>query len=231
MQNVSKTLCSCLAVLLCFATQLASAQELNQIYVSSGSDISSFSFLTDQKIVIRISTDGKLLEYGTDPGTGRYNYYSGKLQPFMGRIDYYPPTERDSLLRGKVRSIGSCMITYYGAYEQASRAGRIRSLGSLQFDYVGVENMYNQGKLKSIGYTQVDFYAGSENEAFRGKLKTIGNTSVTWYSSFEDKSIRGKIKSIGSYSYAWYASYDRGYGGMKSGSPMQNVNGVTFLVR
>ena len=46
-----------------------------------------------------------------------------------------------------------------------------------------------------------------------------------------DCSYGGKIKSIGSYSYAWYASYDRGYGGMKSGSPMQNVNGVTFLVR
>jgi hypothetical protein len=77
-----------------------------------------------------------------------------------------------------------------------------------------------------------DYYPGSENESIRNKLKSVGNTILIWNSSFEDKLVRGKIKSIGSYNYAWYSSHDlRGYGGLKSGSLTELINGVTYILR
>jgi hypothetical protein len=220
-----------LSLLLLLLSLTSFSQELSQITLSEGANLSSFSFITDQKVVIRVSPDGKLIEWGMDPGVGRYNYYTGKLQPFMGRVDYYASTEFDSTLRGKIKSIGTCNITYYGSYEMDSKKGRIKSIGSQQLDYIGYESIDNKGKLKSIGYTLLDYYPSSENDAFRGKLKSVGNTTITWYSSFDDKMIRGKIKSIGTVSYSWYTSHDLGYGGLKSGKQTENINGVTYIVR
>ena len=208
------------------------AQQLSQVSFSEGSSLSSFSFITDQKVVIRISVEGNLIEWGTDPGVGRYNYYTGKLQPFMGRVDRYEGTTYDSVLRGKVKSIGTCALTYYGSSEADTKKGKVKSIGILQLDYFSYESMDNKGRLKSAGYTQLDYYPSVENEAVRGKLKSVGNTAITWYSSFDDRLIRGKIKSIGSFNYTWYSSHDlNGYGGLKSGSLTQIVNGVTYIVR
>ena len=207
-------------------------QEFSQVSFSEGSSLSSFSFLTDQKAVIRISPEGNVMEWGTDPGVGRYNYYTGKLQPYMGRVDYYPATTYDSILRGKVKSIGTCALTYYGGSEPETKRGKVKSIGSMQLDYFSYESMDNKGKLKSAGYTQINYYPSIENEAVRGKLKSVGNTAIAWYSSFEDKLIKGKIKSIGSFNYSWYSSHDlNGYGGLKSGALTQIVNGVTYIVR
>ena len=210
------------------------SQELSQVTFSGGATLASFSFITDQKVVIRISEDGKLLEWGIDPGTGRYNYYTGKLQPYLGRVDYYGPTEYDSVLRGKVKSIGTCILKYYGAAETNSKTGKLRSIGNVALHYyTNYENTINQGKLKSAGYILLDYYSTSENEAFRSKLKSIGNTPITYYSTFDDKIIKGKIKSIGSFAYTWYSSHDRRefQGALKSGPITQNINGVTYFLR
>jgi len=208
------------------------AQLLTQVSFSEGTSLSSFSFLTDQKVVIRISAEGNVVEWGTDPGVGRYNYYTGKLQPFMGRVDNYPATSYDSVLRGKVKSIGTCALTYYGSSEPETKRGKIKSIGSLQLDYFSYESMDNKGKLKLAGTTQFNYYPSVENDAFRGKLKSVGNTVINWYSSFEDKLIKGKIKSIGSFNYTWYSSHDlNGYGGLKSGALTQLVNGITYIIR
>ncbi|HLG38344.1 MAG TPA: hypothetical protein VI461_01710 [Chitinophagaceae bacterium] len=206
------------------------AQQLSQVTFSEGANLSSFSFITDQKVVIRVSPEGKVIEWGTDPGIGRYKYYTGKLQPFTGRIEYYAATEYDSVLRGKVKSIGTCFLTYYGASETEVKIGKVKSIGLQQLDYIGYESIDNKGKLKSAGYTVFDYYPNSENESFRGKLKSVGNSAITWYSSFDDKKIMGKIKSIGTFNYTWYTSHDR-YSGLKSGPQTQVINGVTYIVR
>ena len=210
------------------------SQELSQVIFSSGSTLSSFSFITDQKVIIRISEDGNLLEWGTDPGTGRYNYYTGKLQPYLGRVDHYSQSEYDSVLRGKVKSVGTCTFKYYTAAEERSKAGKLKSIGKVTLDYfANYENTLNQGKLKSAGHVLLDYYPASENEAFRSKLKSVGNTQITYYSTFDDKVIKGKIKSIGSSSYTWYTSHERKefQGALKSGSVTQIINGVTYLLR
>lgn len=210
------------------------AQELSQVTFSEGANLSSFSFITDQKVVIRISAKGEIIEWGMDPGLGRYNYYTGKLQPYMGRVEYYGATAYDSILRGKVKSIGTCSLTYYDSHDMDTKIGKIKSLGSVPIDYyTNYEGMDNKGKLKSAGYILFDYYTSLENDAFKNKLKTVGNTSISYYSSFDDKLIKGKIKSIGSFTYTWYSSHDiKGSGGaLKSGSATQKINGVTYIVR
>lgn len=212
----------------------AFSQQLSQVSFANASDLSYFSFLTDQNILLRVSQDGKLLEWGTEVLSDRYNYYAPRLQPFMGRIDYYGP-ESDSVFRGKVKSIGTCFITYYGDYETASRAGKLKSIGTLMLDYFPDYHYEKSiiGRLKQIGNLSLDYYGSYENEAYRGKLKLIGNDPITYYSVFNDKLNAGKIRSIGTATYSWYSTYDRSElrGGLKTGNYRQIISNITFILR
>src|SRR5688572_18225231 len=92
------------------------SQRLSQISFSGASTLSYFTFVTDQNVLVRVSDDGQLMEWGSEVQSQRSNnYYAPELQPFLGRVDYYGPETVDSTLRGKVKSIGTCSITYYGA--------------------------------------------------------------------------------------------------------------------
>jgi hypothetical protein len=206
------------------------SQELTQVTFSGGTTLSSFSFRTDQEIIIRISDDGKVLEWGTDPGPGRYYYDPRKLQAYLGRVEYFGG-ESDSVFRGKVKSIGTCTFTYYGASETSTKTGKLKTIGRIAADYYdNYEDAACKGKLKSAGSVLFSFYSSFENEAFRGKLKSVNNNSITYYSTFDDKAIKGKIKSIGSFEYTWYSSYDRSQGSLKSGSFTQKINGITYSI-
>jgi hypothetical protein len=203
---------------------------LTHITFSGGATLSAFSFITDQDIIIRISDDGKVLEWGVDPGPGRYYNDPRRLQPYLGRVEYFGQ-EYDSVFRGKVKSIGTCTFTYYDKYESAIKAGKLRTIGRVAVDYYdNYEDEAFKGKLKFAGNDSFGYYPGFENEAFRGKLKSVNNTPLTYYSTFDDKAIKGKIKSIGSIVYSWYASYDRYQGGLKSGAIAPNINGITYYI-
>ncbi|MBK7560676.1 MAG: hypothetical protein IPP43_08950 [Chitinophagaceae bacterium] len=209
------------------------AQELSQVTFSLGKNLSSLTFLTDQAILIKISADGKVLEWGTDPGPGRYYNDPARWQPYIGRVDYYGP-EYDSVLRGKVKSIGTCSLSYFGIYEPGPKCGKLKTIGSVALEYYDdYENEAFKGKLKFAGTVLFTFYGAYDNEALRGKLKSVGNTSITYYTTFDDKLISGKLKSIGMFNYTWYASFDRRefQGAMKSGPVSQLINGVTYLIR
>lgn len=207
------------------------SQTLNHIALTGGATLSSLSFLTDQQVIIRISQDGKLLEWGTEAEPLRYKQYPPKLQPYMGRVEYYGPGT-DSAYRGKVKSIGTCILHYYGASEYEEKKGKLKSIGSVSLDYyTNFEDKAFRGRVKFIGSTLISYYTSFDNEAYRGKLKSVGNTPLTYYSSFDDKIIRGKIKSIGMYNYIWHTSMDRYRGGLKSGSIEQRVNGVIYIIR
>jgi phage gp37-like protein len=209
------------------------SQSLSHVTLSGGSSLSSFCFKTDQKIIIKISPDGKVLEWGMEMEQGRLYYFPGKLDPYMGRVDYYNQ-EADSAFRGKVKSIGTCMITYFGSKENEVQVGKIKTLGNITFDYYfNFENEAFRGKLKSIGSNTVNYYSGFENEAIRGKLKNVNNTSLSYYSTFDDKLLRGKVKNIGMVNINWYTSMDRRelQGSLKNGSYTPLVNGVVFILR
>ncbi len=212
----------------------SSSQQLNQITLSGASTLSYFTFRTDQGVLIRVSEDGKLMEWGTEVQSERSNnYYAPKLQPFAGRVDYYGTETTDSVIKGKVRNIGTCMITYYGAYEKDSKPGKIKTIGTLNLDYyTQFDNAAFKGKLRFAGTLTLEYYNSIENEAFRGKLKSVGSTRLLYHSTFDDKLIQGKIKSIGPVAYTWGTSLDARFkGSLKSGSYRQNINGVIYILR
>lgn len=227
--HFSKLLAS---VTLAFVFSAVSGQELTHVLFTGGNNFAGFIFSTDQQILIKLSDDGKVMEWGNQQEAGRYYSAPGKMQPYMGRVDYYG-NEADSISRGKIKSIGTCLITYYGPSDMPERVGKVRSLGRISLDYYSnFENPAYKGKLRTAGYTQLSYYGSFENDVIRGKLKSINNTQLTYYNSFDDKLIQGKVKSIGGYNYSWYSSFDsrQFQGGLKSGQLAQNINGVVYVI-
>lgn len=222
------------ALLLTCISALAHSQRLSQFSFASGSSLSGIGFSTDQGALIRVSDDGKVLEWGVEMKADRGNYYAPKLQPFMGRVEYHSQ-DVDSAFRGKVKSIGTCALSYFGSYEPDGKPGKVKTIGGLSLDYYGnYDNPALRGKLKSAGGLSLDYYSSAENEAYRGKLKSVGSgTTISYYSAFEDKLIRGKLKAIGGTQYTWYTSRDRReyQGVLKSGNYRQLINGFTFILR
>jgi hypothetical protein len=209
------------------------SQQLSQVTFSDAANLSYISFLADQVVLIRITEEGKLLEWGTELQSLRSDYYAPRLQPYLGRVVYYGP-ESDSVFRGKVKSIGTCTLTYYGSYETATKVGKLKSVGSLILDYYSnFDNIAIKGKLRFVGNLVLEYYSSIDDEALRGKLKSIGNTAITYYSTSDDKLIKGKIKSIGSVVYTWYSSLDQNglRGGLKSGLYRQNIGVITYILQ
>jgi hypothetical protein len=209
------------------------AQHLGQVTIAGGSTLSYYSLVADQNILVRISPEGVLMEWGTELMANRGNYYAPKLQAYMGRVDYYG-AGADSLSRGKVRSIGTCTFTYYSASENPFKAGKIRSAGSLSFDYyTEYDNTALKGKLISIGNTTFGYYSSFDEESLRGKLKSVGSTTITYFTPFDDKMIRGLVKTIGTVTFNWYTSLDlhAARGMLKSGDYRQNIGGVWYILR
>jgi len=209
------------------------SQRLNQVSLASRSGVGYFSILTDQGVLIRITADGTIIDWGTEQLSYNGNYYAPKLQPFMGRVDYYGK-EADSAYQGKVKSIGTCSITYYSHYEKNIQAGKLKTVGSLIMDYYdNFENVAYRGKLRFIGTVLVQYYPSLEDELVRGRLKSVGDVPVKYYSSVEDMYLKGKIKSIGTTVLEYYSSLDRTeYRGMlKSPYSRPNIGGVTYILQ
>ena len=76
------------------------AQQLSQVAFSNGAVFSWFSLLTNQNILIRISDDGKILEYGTEESSYyNKNYFAPKLVHWSGSVNYYEQTADFSMQR------------------------------------------------------------------------------------------------------------------------------------
>jgi hypothetical protein len=227
---MKKTLAFALIMTCTFASH---GQRLAQVTFNNASDLAYFSLITDQGVMIRIDPQGKVLEWGTEMMSRYGGYYSPRLQPFPGRIEYFGP-ESDSISRGKLRSIGTTSFTYYGSYENESKVGKLRTAGTLIFDYFSnYDNAILKGKIRSIGNMNLDYYSSFDEETLRGKLKTVSNTSIVYYTSFDDKLIRGLVKSIGPLNYTWYTSLDlhASRGALKTGYYRQIVGSVTYILR
>lgn len=221
-----------LVMVILMLTLSAQSQQLAQVRFNNASSLSFFSFVTDQGVLIRVSEDGRILEWGTEVLSDRYDIYAQRLQPFMGRIEYYGPKD-DSLLRGKVKSIGTCFITYYDTFQVKSKIGKLKNIGRIQLDYFeDYEDQMQKGKIKSAGALTIDYYRSYENESLRGKLKMVGSTPITYYTVFDDKLNAGKLKAAGSAIFAWYSLNDRTdqRGALKSNNQRVNVSGVTYIL-
>ncbi|MCB0741000.1 MAG: hypothetical protein R2796_10700 [Chitinophagaceae bacterium] len=216
-----------------FCVSITNAQSLSEVRFINGSDLKYFSFTTDQNIIIRLSPEGQIIEWGKIWNQGSYQYFPGKLQEYIGRVEKFGD-EGNAANKGKVKSIGTCFIDYYSATDQPTKAGKVKSIGRAQLQYYdGYENEALRGKLKSAGPTQLQYYNSFENEAIRGKLKSIGPNRISYYTTFDDKNISGKVKQIGSVNFLWYDSRERPefHGALKSGNVEQVIGGIKFMVR
>jgi hypothetical protein len=224
---------SLLTIALLFFASASYSQQLKQVTFAYDGNLAYFTLATDQNILIRISQDGQLLEFGSEEMSLRNaNYYNPKLQPYMGRVEMYGDGS-DPALQGKVRYIGATPVNWYAQYEVAEKVGRLKMIGRMAIDYYDHFADKNlQGKMKSIGNLELTYYASiADNEAFKGKLKSIGNNYITYYSSFDDRQVSGKLKSIGSLNYSWYTSFDLNRGGLKTGAYRSVLNGVMYIIQ
>ncbi|HEY0432498.1 MAG TPA: hypothetical protein VGC95_01425, partial [Chitinophagaceae bacterium] len=123
------------ATMIVLASVSCQGQQIAQITFSDASNLSYFSILVDQGVLVRINPEGKILEWGTEAQSMRSSsYFDPKLQPYLGRVEYFGQ-DADSAYRGKVKSIGTANITYYSHYDESSKVGKIKSVGIMQFDY------------------------------------------------------------------------------------------------
>ena len=149
------------------------AQQIRQVIQSQSGAKTSFCFFADQSIIINVSPDGIVTEWGVDYAEGRMYYYPGKLDKYMGRIDMYGAADNESF-RGKLRYIGSVAITYYSAEE----------------------NKFLAGKVKSVGSSIIEYFTRFDEEALRGKIKSAGTVSMSYYGSFDNEALKGKLKLV-----------------------------------
>ncbi len=216
------------------ATKTGLAQKLSFIALSGYGSKESFYYTTSDNVSIVLSKDGNITEYGTEYPKEFYGYYPGRLQKYMGRIDYYGPTDNEAF-RGKVKYIGLTLITYYGSYDDEALKGKVKSIGNVQFDYyASFEDASYKGNIKNVGGTIFTWCSSFDDKLIKGRLKTIGNTRFDWYTSFDDKAIAGKIKSIDVYPFAYYTSFEDNYhqkGFLKSGFQTKYINGINYYVR
>lgn len=229
--NVMKKLF--LAIIINLSVMVALAQTITKITLANNSNLEQISFELNDKAVLNISKDGKVINWGMDDFIGRGENYSGKLASYVGRVEYYSAADNESF-RDKVKYLGSTLFTYYASYENELLKGKIKSIGQNGFDYYGnYDDASIKGNIKSIGEVSITWFTSIDNEAYKGKLKSVGPTLLTYYASFEDAAFKGKIKSIDRLSFTYYSSFDRSNyrGALKSGSPFAVINGIKFFTK
>ena len=133
------------------------AQKLAQIAIDNRSNSAMISFLVDETVLVNMSKDGNIIDWGIEYNTVRNGMYPGRLLKYMGREEYYSSSDNEAY-RGKVKYIGRTLITYYSSYENEEFRGRV----------------------KTIGPNFLDYYASYENNAFKGNLKNAGAISFTY---------------------------------------------------
>lgn len=222
-----------LLIIITMQLDLASGQNISKITLGETGYLTAITFNLDEGVILNLSQDGNIIEWGVDIYRGIGENYRNILEAYTGRTEYYKENDNEAFM-GKLKFIGRTLISYYPSYEDEILRGKVKSIGLVKFDYYPkYENEAFKGKLKSAGIVPFYFFPSFGNDPNTGKLKGVGNTALSYYGPFDDKAYQGKIKSIGPVSYIYYGSSEiKGSRGMlKSGSHIQAVNGIKFYIR
>ncbi len=211
------------------------AQRVQRVTVGGNGATLNFGLLLPQNVVFHVDQNGVMGEWGVDRYADRQmnNNIQRPLDKFEGKTDNYKETE-DSAFRGKLKMIGSAIITYYASTDKPHLIGKIKSVGPIKFDYYSnYDDPMSQGKLKLIGSNTITYFGSYENAAIKGKVKSIGGTAFTYFGALEDKAYAGKIKQMGSSTFTYYDSRERTYGpgNVKSGSLFQSQGGLLYFIK
>lgn len=212
----------------------AFTQNLSKITIDGNGNIQTIAIRVETNSMLIISETGNVVRWGEDIFTQNgYENFEDKLKDYMGRVEYYN-NSADEAFRGKLKYLGSLLLTYYASYDGDELRGKLKSIGSTNITYYrNFEDEAVRGKIKTIGNSEVTWYTSFNNPAFKGRLKSVGSTELTYYSNSDDKAYAGKVKSIGGSVFTYYPSFDRQEyrGRMKTGTQVQTFNGVKFFVR
>lgn len=221
-----------LAFILLSASSMA--QNLARVTITESGQIEKLSFGLKENVMLNISKDGNILDWGIDRYAGQLvENKPGFLDPYQGRVEYYNESDNEAF-RGKVKSIGGIMITYFPSSAEDGFAGKVKSVGPNKFDYYkSIENEAFRGNIKSAGQTTFTWYSTYDNAAFSGKPKSIGSSNISFYSNFDDQAYRGKLKSVGSQNFTYFSSSDlKDYRGRpKNWVQFQFINGIKYYFK
>jgi hypothetical protein len=210
----------------------AFAQNLAQITIDNRDKQDILTFLVDEFVVVNITKDGKIIDWGTEytsPQTGVYP----KLEKYMGREEYYPSTDNEAY-RGKVKYIGRTLFIYYTSDDNEALKGKVKMIGTNLLDYyTEYDDAAFKGYLRNAGPVSFTYYGSYNDEFYKGKIKSIGSTMVSYYGAIDDKAYQGKIKSIDRNLFTYYSSFDRREfsGSMKTGSPMISSGSIKYIIK
>ena len=221
-----------LILIFTFLLAPAFAQNLAQITIDNRGKQDILTFLVDEFVVVNITKDGKIIDWGTEytsPQTGVYP----KLEKYMGREEYYPSTDNEAY-RGKVKYIGRTLFIYYTSDDNEALKGKVKMIGTNLLDYyTEYDDAAFKGYLRNAGPVSFTYYGSYNDEFYKGKIKSIGSTMVSYYGAIDDKAYRGKVKSIDRNLFTYYSSFDRREfsGSMKTGSPMISSGSIKYIIK
>jgi hypothetical protein len=218
-------------ILTCILTP-SFAQNLAQVTIDNRGKQDIITFLVDESVVVNVTKDGKILDWGLEYTTLQTGTYP-RLEKYMGREEYYPSTDNEAY-RGKIKYIGRTLVTYYTSDDKEALKGKVKTIGMNLIDYyTEYDDAAFKGYMRNAGLVSITYYSSFDDEFYKGKIKSVGSTMLLYYGSFDDKAYRGKIKSIDRNLFTYYSSYDRPEyrGTMKSGSQMLSSGSVKYIIK
>ncbi len=210
----------------------AFTQKLAQITIDNRGNTDIVTFLVDEVVVVNMTKDGKIIDWGTEYTTVRTGIYP-KLEKYMGREEYYPSTDNDAY-RGKIKYIGRTLITYYSSDDNDALKGKVKTIGTILFDYYkDYDNEAFKGNIRNAGSVPFTYYSSFDDASYKGRIKSVGGTAVAYYGSIDDKAYRGKVKNVDRNVFTYYSSYERKEfsGIMKTGTQILSSGGVKYIIK
>lgn len=213
---------------------IVQAQRISRITLAGQGSQNTVTFLLNEDVVIHLTQNGAIESWGVDFYAERNNDYIPRpLRPYNGRTENYTQYDNEAF-RGKIKYIGGTLITYYASFDEKHLVGKVKSIGPIAIQYNSIyDDPSSEGKIKKVGQLAFSYYSAFDNTAFQGKLRSTGSVNITYYSSMDDKLISGKIKSLNGVPFTYYTSMDQVNlrGAMRSGNLIQNINGITYIIR
>ena len=219
-------------LILTFLFRPAFAQDVAQITIDNRGKQDIITFLVDASVVMNMTKDGKIIDWGTEYTTVRTGTLP-RMDKYMGREEYYPTTDNEAY-RGKVKYIGRTLITYYTSDDREELKGKVKTVGNTLLTYYGdYDDAAFKGYLKNAGSLSFTYYSSFNDEFYKGKIKSVGSTTLSYYGSFDDKGYRGKVKNVDRNVFTYYSSYDRPeyIGIMKTGTQISSSGGIQYIIK
>jgi hypothetical protein len=210
----------------------AFTQNLAQITIDNRGSQDIITFLVDESVVVNVTKDGKIIDWGTEYTTALTGVYP-RLEKYMGREEYYPSTDNEAY-SGKIKYIGRTLVAYYTSDDGQWLKGKVKSVGNIIMDYyTDYDDAAYKGYLRNAGTVPLTYYSSFNDEFYKGKIKSVGSTMLSYYGAFDDKAYRGKIKNVDRNSFTYYSSYDRPeYKGiMKTGPQIISSGSIKYIIK